>query len=333
MFSDEDKNDGNSLKRYSELTLIPPVILEFPRNQTIPFPEGTTIVTKKGYSVTEDEEDTSWYLWIPAAKTLQFPQGTTIRRKANPFGITLYEEDAIKFSKSVKYALNKTRFTSSKGIRTVGFEFVDTDFQHERKGLGNLVSGLIVNPVGALKDWNRLMCLASALLMISLREGIPHSAFPTVRPDRPDLNLEEQVFSHCTQRQKKRVGVKDGCGEKDRYDAAQMVRFTHADSNGNDLDEEDIEGDEEDCDDDPKKVGRKTPSRGTRCEWRVRCQYNKKSDEYKITTLNLTHTCPGHLHKWRGPTSKAPWLAQVFGDRITSEYRRPVGQLQTEFRR
>ncbi|KAL3681605.1 hypothetical protein R1sor_024561 [Riccia sorocarpa] len=48
------------------------------------------------------------------------------------------------------------------------------------------------------------------------------SAFPTVRPDRPDLNLEEQVFSQCTQRQKKRVSVKGGCGEKDRYDAAQM---------------------------------------------------------------------------------------------------------------
>ncbi|KAL3694220.1 hypothetical protein R1sor_007871 [Riccia sorocarpa] len=92
--------------------------------------------------------------------------------------------------------------------------------------------------------------------------------FPTVRPDRPDLNLEEQVFSQCTQRQKKRVGVKGGCGEKDRYDAAQMVRFTHADSDGDDLDEEDIEGDEEDCDDDPKKVGRKIPSRGTWCEWR-----------------------------------------------------------------
>ncbi|KAL3702255.1 hypothetical protein R1sor_020277 [Riccia sorocarpa] len=45
-----------------------------------------------------------------------------------------------------------------------------------------------------------------------------------------------------------------------------MVRFTHADSDGDDLDEEDIEGDEEDCDDDPKKVGRKTPSRGTRCQ-------------------------------------------------------------------
>ncbi|KAL3689816.1 hypothetical protein R1sor_016125 [Riccia sorocarpa] len=66
----------------------------------------------------------------------------------------------------------------------------------------------------------------------------------------------------------KRVGVKGGCGEKDRYDAAQMVRFTHADSDGDDLDEEDIEGDEEDCDDDPKKVGRKIPSCGTRCEWR-----------------------------------------------------------------
>ncbi|KAL3691845.1 hypothetical protein R1sor_005496 [Riccia sorocarpa] len=133
-------------------------------------------------------------------------------------------------------------------------------------------------------------------------------------------------FGECTQRQKKRVSVKGGCGEKDRYDAAQMVRFTHANSDGDDLDEEHIEGDEEDCDDDPKKVGRKTPSRGTQCEWRVRCQYNKKSDEYKITTLNLTHTCPGHLHKWRGPPSKAPWLAQVFGDRITSEYRRPVAQ-------
>ncbi|KAL3691676.1 hypothetical protein R1sor_005327 [Riccia sorocarpa] len=36
---------------------------------------------------------------------------------------------------------------------------------------------------------------------------------------------------------------------------------------------EDIEGDEEDCDDDPKKVGRKTPSQGTRCEWtRSICQ-------------------------------------------------------------
>ncbi|KAL3680150.1 hypothetical protein R1sor_023106 [Riccia sorocarpa] len=93
-------------------------------------------------------------------------------------------------------------------------------------------------------------------------------AFPTVRPDRPDLNLEEQVFSQCTQRQKKRVGVKGGCGKKDRYDAAQIVRFTHEDSDGDDLDEEDIEGDEEDCDDDPKKVGRKTPSRGMRCEWR-----------------------------------------------------------------
>ncbi|KAL3692160.1 hypothetical protein R1sor_005811 [Riccia sorocarpa] len=136
-------------------------------------------------------------------------------------------------------------------------------------------------------------------------------AFATVRPDRPDLNLEEQVFSQCTQQRKKKVGVKGGCGEKDRYDAAQMVRFTHADSDGDDLDEEDIEGDEEDCDDDPKKVGRKTSSQGTRCEWRVRCQYNKKSDEYKIITLNLKHTCPGHLHKWRGPTSKSPWLAQI----------------------
>ncbi|KAL3696950.1 hypothetical protein R1sor_011026 [Riccia sorocarpa] len=67
---------------------------------------------------------------------------------------------------------------------------------------------------------------------------------------------------------KKRVGVKGGCGEKDRYDAAQMVRFTHADSDGDDLDEGNIEGDEEDSDDDPKKVGRKTPSQGTRCEWR-----------------------------------------------------------------
>ncbi|KAL3691019.1 hypothetical protein R1sor_004670 [Riccia sorocarpa] len=28
----------------------------------------------------------------------------------------------------------------------------------------------------------------------------------------------------------------------------------------------------------------------------------------------------GHIHKWRGPTSKAQWLAQVFGDIITSEY-------------
>ncbi|KAL3692528.1 hypothetical protein R1sor_006179 [Riccia sorocarpa] len=101
------------------------------------------------------------------------------------------------------------------------------------------------------------------------KKGVGRSSFPTVRPDRPDLNLEEQVFSQCTQRQKKRVGVKGGCGEKDRYDAAQMVRFTHADSDGDELDEEDIEGDEEDCDDDPKKVGRKTPSRGTRCEWRV----------------------------------------------------------------
>ncbi|KAL3694037.1 hypothetical protein R1sor_007688 [Riccia sorocarpa] len=152
--------------------------------------------------------------------------------------------------------------------------------------------------------------------------------FPTVRPDRPDLNLQEQVFSQCTQRQKQRVGVKGGCGEKDRYYAAQMVRFTHSDSDGDDLDEEDIEGDEEDYDDDPKKPGRKPPSRGTRCEWRVRCQYNKKSDEYKITTMNLTHTCSGHLHKWRGPTSKAPWLAQVFGDRITSEYRRPMNVIK-----
>ncbi|KAL3700465.1 hypothetical protein R1sor_018487 [Riccia sorocarpa] len=33
-----------------------------------------------------------------------------------------------------------------------------------------------------------------------------------------------------------------------------MVRFTHADSDGDELDDEDIEGDEEDCDDDPKKV-------------------------------------------------------------------------------
>ncbi|KAL3676459.1 hypothetical protein R1sor_026407 [Riccia sorocarpa] len=193
--------------------------------------------------------------------------------------------------------------TSSKGIRTVGFEFVDTDFQRERKSFNDFAA----------------------------RRNTP--AFPRVHPDRPDLNLEEQVFSQCTQRRKKRVGVKGGCGEKDRYDATQMVRFSHADSDGDDLDKEDIEGEEQDCDDDPKKVGRKIPSQGTRCEWRVRCQYNKKSDEYKITTLNLQHTCPGHLHKWRGPTSKAPWLAQVFGDRIRSEYRRPVGQLQTEFRR
>ncbi|KAL3677600.1 hypothetical protein R1sor_027548 [Riccia sorocarpa] len=174
------------------------------------------------------------------------------------------------------------------------------------------------------------LCLDCCFNDFAARRNTP--TFPTVRPDRPDLNLEEQVFSQCTQRQKKRVGVKGGCGEKDRYYVAQMVRFTHSDSDGDDLDEEDIEGDEEDCDDDPKKPCRKPPSHGTRCEWRVRCQYNKKSDEYKITTLNLTHTCPRHLHKWRGPTSKAPWLAQVFGDRITSEYRRPVGQLQTEFR-
>ncbi|KAL3675593.1 hypothetical protein R1sor_025541 [Riccia sorocarpa] len=84
----------------------------------------------------------------------------------------------------------------------------------------------------------------------------------SLRPDRPDLNLEEQVFSHCTQRRKKRVGVKGGCGEKDRYDAAQMVRFTHTNSDGDDLDEEDIEGDEEDCDDDPKKVGRNPHLKG-----------------------------------------------------------------------
>ncbi|KAL3699742.1 hypothetical protein R1sor_017764 [Riccia sorocarpa] len=50
-------------------------------------------------------------------------------------------------------------------------------------------------------------------------------AFPRVRPDRPDLNLEEQVFSQCTQRKKKRVGVKGGCGEKNRYDATQMTEF------------------------------------------------------------------------------------------------------------
>ncbi|KAL3677168.1 hypothetical protein R1sor_027116 [Riccia sorocarpa] len=81
-------------------------------------------------------------------------------------------------------------------------------------------------------------------------------AFPAVRPDpdRPDLNLEEHVFSQCTQRRKKRVGVKGGCGEKDRYDAAQMVCVTHADSDGEDLDEENIEDDEEDCDDDLKKA-------------------------------------------------------------------------------
>ncbi|KAL3698683.1 hypothetical protein R1sor_012759 [Riccia sorocarpa] len=70
------------------------------------------------------------------------------------------------------------------------------------------------------------------------------------------MKLRRQQDASCTQRQKKRVGVKGGCGEKDRYDAAQMVRFTHADSDGDDLDEEDIEGDEEDCDDDPKKVDR-----------------------------------------------------------------------------
>ncbi|KAL3686690.1 hypothetical protein R1sor_012999 [Riccia sorocarpa] len=149
-------------------------------------------------------------------------------------------------------------------------------------------------------------------------------AFPTVRPDRPDL---EQVFSQCTQRQKKRVGMKGGCGEKDMYDAAQIVRFTHADSDGDDLDEEDIEGDEEDCDDDPKKVGRKTPSRGTRCECRVRCQYNKKSDEYKITTLNLKHTCPGHLHKWRGPTSKALWMRSICQDIISGCQQQSFSQI------
>ncbi|KAL3690325.1 hypothetical protein R1sor_016634 [Riccia sorocarpa] len=99
------------------------------------------------------------------------------------------------------------------------------------------------------------------------------------------------------------------------------------------LDDEDIFDGEEDCDDDLKKAGRKIPSQGTRCEWRVRCQYNKRLDEYKITTLNLKHTCLGHLHKWRGPIAKALWLAQLFGDLITSEYRRLVGQLRTEFRR
>ncbi|KAL3689598.1 hypothetical protein R1sor_015907 [Riccia sorocarpa] len=69
---------------------------------------------------------------------------------------------------------------------------------------------------------------------------------------RPSTNLSYAwIVVHATS--EKKSGVKGGCGEKDRYDAAQMVRFTHADSDRDDLDEEDIEGDEEDCDDDPKK--------------------------------------------------------------------------------
>ncbi|KAL3701488.1 hypothetical protein R1sor_019510 [Riccia sorocarpa] len=154
-------------------------------------------------------------------------------------------------------------------------------------------------------------------------------AFPTVRPDRPDLNLEEQVFSQCTQRQKKRVGVKGGCGEKDRYDAAQMVRFTHADSDGDDLDEEDIEGDEEDCDDDPKKVGRKTPSRGTRCEWRVR--YRQKGLEKAVAEVlprNFHMHCAHHLKMnvikhFRAAVGKA-FLTLVYMDSQASHERRLV---------
>ncbi|KAL3690324.1 hypothetical protein R1sor_016633 [Riccia sorocarpa] len=37
-------------------------------------------------------------------------------------------------------------------------------------------------------------------------------AISTAPPDCPDLNLQ------CSQRKKKRVGGKGGCGEKDRYD-------------------------------------------------------------------------------------------------------------------
>ncbi|KAL3675398.1 hypothetical protein R1sor_025346 [Riccia sorocarpa] len=105
------------------------------------------------------------------------------------------------------------------------------------------------------------LCLDYCFNDFVARRNTP--AFPRVCPDRPDLNLKEQVFS---QQRKKSMGVKGGCGQKDRYDAAQMMSFSHADSDGDDLDEEDIESDEEDCDDDPKKVGRKTPSQGTRCE-------------------------------------------------------------------
>ncbi|KAL3697870.1 hypothetical protein R1sor_011946 [Riccia sorocarpa] len=138
-------------------------------------------------------------------------------------------------------------------------------------------------------------------------------AFPTVRPDRPDLNLEEQVFSQCTLRQKKRVGVKGGCGEKDRYDATQMVRFTHEDSDGDDLDEEDIEGDEEDCDDDPKKVDR---------------QKGLEKAVAEVLPRNFHMHCAHHLKmnviKHFGATAGKAFLTLVYMDDQASYERRLV---------
>ncbi|KAL2623503.1 hypothetical protein R1flu_003708 [Riccia fluitans] len=70
---------------------------------------------------------------------------------------------------------------------------------------------------------------------------------------------------------------------------------------------------------------------GKACEWRVCCQFNKKTEQWKITKAELSHTCPGHVHKWRGPTSRALWLAQVIGNKVTIEYNGPIGFLCNEF--
>ncbi|KAL3677922.1 hypothetical protein R1sor_020878 [Riccia sorocarpa] len=159
-------------------------------------------------------------------------------------------------------------------------------------------------------------------------------SIPVVRPDRPDLNLHNQDFVASTPRRMKKRCSRGECGEKPRYDAAAMVRTVNDDAE--EEEEEDIgefnvgyEGeDEEGC-----KGSKKPQQQAQRCEWRVRCTMGKRNSDIKITTLNLNHTCPSHLHMWRGPLSKAPWLAEVFGDKVVVEYKRPIGQLQSEFRR
>ncbi|KAL3698357.1 hypothetical protein R1sor_012433 [Riccia sorocarpa] len=161
-------------------------------------------------------------------------------------------------------------------------------------------------------------------------------SIPVVRHDRPDLNLHNQDFVASTPRRMKKRCNRGECGEKPRYDAAAMVRAVNDDAEEEEEEEEDIEEfnvgyegeDEQGC-----KGSKKPQQQAQRCEWRVRCTMGKRNGDIKITTLNLNHTCPSHLHMWRGPLSKAPWLAEVFGDKVVAEYKRPIGQLQSEFRR
>ncbi|KAL3684414.1 hypothetical protein R1sor_002436 [Riccia sorocarpa] len=119
-----------------------------------------------------------------------------------------------------------------------------------------------------------------------------------------------------------------GVWGKARYDAAAMVRAVNEEEE--EAEEEEFfnvcyEGeDEEGC-----KGSKKPQQQAQRCEWRVRCTMGKCNGDIKITTLNLNYTCPSHLHMWRGPLSKAPWLVEVFGDKVVSDSPEPFGQLQS----